>query len=93
MARRLRAARFSNITRTEDGFEGMDRGVRFRASFNLFLIREAWERGANMEPFADGFGPGMGTMGGDWSGIRDSTPQAKVAMLEVALNFLFGKDG
>ena len=39
------------------------------------------------EALADGFGSGMGR--GDSSGIRDSTPEAKVKMLEAALNFLF----
>lgn len=58
------------------------------AGFPLFLIREAWGRGADFEQEADGFGRGLGTMG-DWSGIRDSSYEAKMAMLEKALNHLF----
>lgn len=82
---------FSEIKITEHGFEGlMADSYRFSASFPLFLIRKAWEAGcADVERHADGFGVGMGTMGGDWSGIRDSSAEAKNAMLEAALNFLF----
>lgn len=87
---------FSQIKITEDGFEGIDHsmaGCRFSASFPLFLIRRAWERGCTeIERHADGFGAGNGTMGGDWSGIRDSSPEAKNAMLEAALNYLFEDD-
>ena len=83
--------RFSEIKITPDGFEGLADGrYRFSASFHLFLIRKAWGRGcADIERHADGFGRGLGTMGGDWSGIRDSSDAAKNAMLEAALNFLF----
>jgi hypothetical protein len=63
--------------------------VNFKAGFPLFLIREAWNRGTSFEDLADGFGAGLGTCGGDWSGIRDSSPSAKTAMLERALNALF----
>lgn len=83
---------FSQIVITETGFAGVSNsmGARFSASFPLFLIRRAWERGCvDIEKHADGFGAGNGTMGGDWSGIRDSSDQAKNAMLEAALNFLF----
>lgn len=85
---------FKNIETTETGFEGEDTkmGCRFSASFPLFLIRKAWERGCRgIEQHADGFGPGMGTMGGDWSGIRDSSKEAVDKMLEASLNFLFNK--
>lgn len=58
--------------------------------FPLFLIDQAWQRGCDFECLADGFGVGQGTMGGDWSGIRDSSDQAIEAMLTKALNFLFG---
>lgn len=85
------ASRFSKVTATPDGIQGLDRGVSFRASYSLFLIREAWDRGADLEALADGFGPGAGTKG-DWSAIRDSSPKAITAMLEAALNFLFGKE-
>jgi hypothetical protein len=83
--------RFTEIKTTPDGFEGRDRGRNFRASYDLFLIREAWQRGADFEQLVDGFGEGAGTMG-DWSSIRDSTPSAKAAMLQAALNHIFGTD-
>ena len=66
---------------------------KFSASFPLFLIREAWSRGLDMEDLADGFGEGMGTMDGDWSGIRDSSPEALNLMLQKTLNHLFPKIG
>lgn len=40
------------------------------------------------ETLCDGFGAGMGTCGGDWSGIRDSSPEAVERMLAAALTFL-----
>jgi hypothetical protein len=35
---------------------------------------------------------GMGTCGGDWSSIRDSSDDARNRMLEKALNFLFAEE-
>jgi len=58
------------------------------AGFPLFIIRMAWDANCDMENLADGYGPGLGTMGGDWSGIRDSSQQAIERMLEKALNFI-----
>ena len=91
-------ARFSNITLRDDGgFEGIehdftaDIDVRFSGIFPLFLIREAWGQGVSFEDLADGFGEGMGTMGGDWSGIRDSSHHATEAMFERALNHFFAE--
>jgi len=90
------AKRFSDVRvnpdksfsgREEIGIEGGP--VNFDASFPLFLIREAWHRGMNAEDLADGFGEGLGTCDGDWSGIRDSSEKARNLMLERALNFLF----
>jgi aryl-alcohol dehydrogenase-like predicted oxidoreductase len=66
--------------------------VNTSAKFPLYLMREAWEKGVDFEDLADGFGPGLGTMGGDWSGIRDSSPAAQEAMLERALNELFERE-
>lgn len=60
---------------------------RFGARFDLFLIRNAWTKGCNLEDLADGFGPGFGTHG-DWSAIRDSSEEAKLKMLERAINHL-----
>ncbi len=74
-------------------FAGYDNGHAFSANFPLFLISEAQKRGCSFEELADGFGPGMGTMGGDWGGIRDSSDEAVAAMLERALNHLFGNHG
>ena len=83
-------ARFENVTLQSPGEFGYSANERnFISSFQLFLIREAWDRGADFEDLADGYGPGMGTQG-DWSGIRDSSPEAQEQMLERALNHLFG---
>ena len=62
--------------------------VQHCANFPLFLVKAAWTKGCGMEDLADGFGKGMGTMGGDWSGIRDSSEEATNLMLERALVFL-----
>lgn len=64
-------------------------GMKHSANFPLFLIRKAWDSGVDFEDVADGFGPGLGTCGGDWSGIRDSSDEAVAKMLERALNFFF----
>lgn len=96
--------RFADITIirhvTEEGcghsFAGTEEeplARNFTACFPLFLVGEAMKRGCDFEDLADGFGPGLGTMGGDWSGIRDSTDEAVAAMLERALNHLFGEYG
>jgi hypothetical protein len=58
------------------------------AGFPLFLIREAWSKGCSFERECNGFGPDEGTHG-DWSAIRDSTPDAVEIMTQKALNFLF----
>lgn len=55
---------------------------------HMHLIREAWERGCNMEDLADGYGKGLGTHG-DWSGIRDSSHEAIEQMLTRAMNYFF----
>ncbi len=60
--------------------------INARAGFPLLLIRKAWEGGVDFEDLADGFGASLGTMGGDWSGIRDSSPGAIDAMLMRSLN-------
>lgn len=58
------------------------------ADLGMLLIRKAWEDRCEMEDLADGFGVGSGTHG-DWSAIRDSSQEAKDAMLERALNHHF----
>lgn len=63
--------------------------VDFSASWPLFIIGEAWKVGVDFEDLADGFGAGLGTMNGDWSGIRDSSVEAIEAMLQRSLNRLF----
>lgn len=37
---------------------------------------------------ADGFGVGLGTCGGDWSGIRDSSDEATSRMFERCMNII-----
>lgn len=58
------------------------------ARADLFTIRSAWDAGCSFESMADGFGRGLGTMGGDWSGIRDSSEPAIAAMAARALPYL-----
>lgn len=81
---------FNGVERLEGGDIAYrsDQDFKVVASLDLLLIREAWHRGCELEDLADGFGPGEGTHG-DWSAIRDSTDEAKSAMLERALNFHF----
>lgn len=76
--------------RVEDAgaFSYQKGNVQHRANFPLFLIKAAWTKHCGMEDLADGFGEGMGTMNGDWSGIRDSSDEATSRMLERALVFL-----
>lgn len=82
--------RFTGIKIGHSGaFSGEEGPNAFGANFTLFLISEAWHTGCNYEDLADGFGLGIGTAGGDWSGIRDSTDEAKERMFERALNHLF----
>lgn len=69
-------------------FSGVKDGMKFIATWPLFLIDEARHAGCSFEDLADGFGAGRGTMG-DWSGIRDSSEAALERMTERALNFLF----
>ena len=84
---------FSNIKINSDGtFSGSRSGMNFSAQFPLFLIRQAFEAGCNFEDLADGFGEGAGTMGGDWSGIRDSSHEAIERMFARALNFFFAEE-
>lgn len=92
---RIYISEHAKVARTDapgHSFAGYDNGRAFSANFPLFLIGEARARGCDFEGLADGFGPGMGT-DGDWSGIRDSTNEAVAAMLERALNHLFGNKG
>ena len=82
----------SNLTfeNNESYFKYTDteRGTKCTAYWPLFMISAAWHKGCEFEDLADGFGLGNGTMGGDWSGIRDSSREATEKMLERALNFL-----
>lgn len=64
-------------------------GHQASANFPLLVIRRAWEAGCSFEQEADGFGLGHGTMGGDWSGIRDSSEQAIARMFTKALDYGF----
>jgi len=61
---------------------------KYSARVDLFLIQAAWRLGCDFEDLADGYGEGMGTMGGDWSGIRDSSDEAVAAMFAKAKAFL-----
>ena len=81
------AARFEGVEHSS--LQGAPFEMFFAAGYPLFLIKEAWNRGVDFEDLADGFGAGMGTCGEDWSGIRDSSPDAVTQMLERSLNALF----
>lgn len=74
-------------------WEKGDLGIPGSGWLPLMVVRAAWEGGVDYEDLADGFGAGNGTHG-DWSGIRDSSMDAQVAMLERALNAMrFEKGG
>lgn len=62
--------------------------VKHHANFPLLIIRAAWNAGCDFEAEADGYGAGFGT-GGDWSGIRDSSPAAIARMFAKAMAFAF----
>lgn len=84
-------AQYSEIRLGPDhGLQGKRDGYAFSAWWPLFVIRHAWDRGLDLEDFADGFGAGQGTHG-DWSAIRDSSHAAIEDMTEAALNHLFGE--
>ena len=84
-----RTPRFTQVTLDVPGcFDAVEKGCRMSADVTLFLIREAWDKGMDVEDLADGYGPGAGTHG-DWSGIRDSSKEAQTRMFERALNHLF----
>ena len=74
-------------------YTDLERGCQASANFPLFLIKVAWEAGCDFEDLADGFGRGHGTMGGDWSGIRDSSDSATAVMLQRAINYIKAKLG
>ncbi len=69
-------------------FRGMRNGFAFSARADLYVIDAAWQGGCSFEALADGFGRGLGTMNGDWSGIRDSSEAAIVAMTAKAVDFI-----
>lgn len=85
--------KFTQVKIEEAGrftYQDGDMNCKASANFPLVIIRMAWDAGCNLEPLADGFGAGNGTMG-DWSGIRDSSPEATAKMLRRSLNFIHGK--
>jgi len=69
-------------------FRGMRNGFAFSARADLYVIQAAWSAGCDFEALADGFGRGIGTAGGDWSGIRDSSERAIVTMTAKAVRFI-----
>lgn len=69
-------------------FRGTRGPDNYSARADLFVIRAAWDAGCSFEALADGFGKGLGTMNGDWSGIRDSSDAAIVAMTAKAVGFI-----
>lgn len=70
-----------------------EHGYEASANFPLLVIQRAWNAGCDFEKEADGFGKGLGTCGGDWSGIRDSSESATAIMFTKALNFAFPPNG
>lgn len=64
------------------------RAMAFTATPSLIVIEWAYYGGcAEIEALADGYGAGAGTHG-DWSGVRDSSDEARAAMLAAALNWV-----
>lgn len=97
---------YRNVTVEEDGvIRGQqtlgrgDRWVSFSADADLLHIREALDRfpdelGEVIWSLQDGYGePGYTPVQGwDWSGIRDSSPEAIQAMVTEAKRFLNDND-
>jgi len=84
---------YSDLQGSDGGYTAIvERGDlqhRIHFDISLLLIRHAWDAGVEYEDLADGYGKGEGT-NGDWSGIRDSSTEAKNRMLERALNYFAG---
>ena len=80
--------KINNLTRDEDGtlHYQSETGGNTTSDLALLLIHHAWGA-VCFENEADGYGAGVGTHG-DWSGIRDSSDEAKTKMLEKALNHI-----
>lgn len=88
----------------EESFDGGERWIRFSANWSLFRIREALWSSQPGEPeghayrriwaLQDGYGePGTTPVQGyDWSGIRDSSPEAIAAMNAVAAEYVTDED-
>lgn len=78
----------------EYSFDGGDFWIKFSASWRLFVIDEAQTRSDEAANLIwseqDGYGcPGYTPVQGyDWSGIRDSSEEAKEAMYEIAKRYL-----
>ena len=89
------APRWRDVTRSEDGVYHCKEWGHYLKSFDLGLaiVYELWDVdgiGEELDGLADGYGEGNGTHG-DWSGIRDSSEEAKAAMVQACLNHLFPK--
>jgi hypothetical protein len=86
----VKALALVNSGKPKASFKGFDEELKvpFSARADLFVIREAWNRGMNVEDLADGYGLGLGTCGGDWSGIRDSSEEQVAKMRDRAVKFL-----
>ena len=88
MARNAMATKRVVLTSNEGGrIEGTRDGQAFAGRLDLLIIRTAWNKGCNFEQECDGYGVGAGT-NDDWSGIRDSSEPAIMAMLAKAMGFL-----
>jgi len=84
---------YSDLRLKNNGFDAMtvwNHGHQtfMSAEWPRFVIRMAWDKGMDVEDLADGYGKGLGTMGGDWSGIRDSSDEAIAKMTCRAINYL-----
>ena len=73
------ASTFEGIENTMLGDRPLE--VNFRAGYPLFLIREAWNRGMNVEDLADGFGEGAGLASEGYAGgYRDALDDVLLAL-------------
>lgn len=91
-----------NVTRDGNDVEGEyeinpGQWIRFEASWNLLRVQAALDNETAFDriwDLQDGYGvPGFTpSQGFDWSGIRDSTPEARAQMDAVASEFVSDAD-
>lgn len=91
---------FRNVTVNAEGLlegehDAFGRWVKFLGTFRGLLVKEIWDGNNNKAALeiwdeSDGYGEQgyIPCQGYDWSGIRDSSPEAWARMFAVAVKYL-----